>query len=92
MASGSVQPFGYQGDPGTCLWCGRKLRYTRVIAGPDDRDNPTYQEHGPTYATVRAAKAGPWQDDLFDTTNCGYKFGQRQAQLGRRLQRRAEES
>jgi hypothetical protein len=25
----SMQPFGYKGTPGTCLWCGRKVRPSR---------------------------------------------------------------
>lgn len=89
MASGSWQPFGYAGEPGTCLWCGRRLRYLRVMATDSDKDDPSYKVVGPHFATKRAQQAGPNQDDLFDTTNCGYLFGRRMALMGHRLQAKA---
>ena len=81
----NYQPFGYQGVPGTCLWCGRKLRYERVMADDQDQDNPTYKAVGPGFATITAAKAGRYQDDMFCGLSCGYLFGRRLARLGRRL-------
>lgn len=85
MASGSWQPFGYEGEDGTCLWCGRKLRYLRVTATDADKGNPTYRAEGAQFATIVAGKSGPNFDGLFDTTNCGYQFGRRFALNGHRL-------
>lgn len=82
------QPFGYEGKPGTCLWCGRKLRYRRVLAGNSDKGNPTYREDGYHFATIQAAQAGAYQDGHFDTMSCGYLFGNRMANLDRRLRSR----
>jgi hypothetical protein len=78
-------PFGYAGEPGTCLWCGRKLRHRRVMATDADQGNPTYKVEGAQFATIVADRAGPYQDDTFDTLGCGYRFGLRMAELGRRL-------
>ena len=80
------RPFGYTGEPGTCLWCGKRLRRERVHATDADEGNPSYNP-GSAYGapTIQAAKAGPYQDDAFDTLGCGYRFGRRLAELGRRL-------
>lgn len=72
-------PFGYTGKPGTCRWCGRKLRYGTVIATDADKDNPTYKDYGANFATKRATRAGGYQDDRFCGLRCGYQYGVRAA-------------
>lgn len=57
------RPFGATNEPGTCLWCGRKLQ-----AEP-------YQRGG----------RGGYGDGFFCGLRCAYQFGERMAQLGRRL-------
>jgi hypothetical protein len=78
-----TQPFGYKDEPGTCLWCGRKLRHAQVMA---EENEPGATRIGPGYWLKRAKEAGPYQDGCFDTQGCGYQFGLRMARLGRRLQ------
>lgn len=85
----NYKPFGYQDEPLTCLWCGRKLSHHTVI--DEDREkaaraagmdaDAVYQ-----HSLVRAEKAGPYQDDSFCTLSCGYLFGLRLAELGSRLE------
>jgi hypothetical protein len=79
------QPYGYEGEPGTCLWCGRPLRYVRVMADESDRGNPSYREEPGGYGTIKPDEPGPAQNGYFDTQGCGFWFGVRMAQLGRRL-------
>lgn len=38
---------------------------------------------------IKAAKAGPYQDDAFCTLNCGYQFGLQMVENGRRLKVKA---
>jgi len=80
------QPFGATGEPGTCLWCGRKLRHQDSIVDSSRRGEPgvTWHELG-HYATARAELGGHYQDGLFCGLRCGYQFGARLAELGRRL-------
>lgn len=80
------QPYGYRGKPGTCLWCGRKLRYRIVIVDNDRRGQPGVTWHEQLhYATARADLAGSSADGMFCGLRCGYQFGLRLAELGRRL-------
>lgn len=83
----SNQPFGWKGEPGTCLWCGRKLRHENIAADPSRKGQPgvTWNELSQS-ASVKAEKAGPYQDNTFDTLNCGYQFGLQMAILGERLE------
>lgn len=82
------KPFGATGKPGTCLWCGDKLKHGTVTADESQRDDPTYKSVAPHYATVRAARSGSYQDDKFCGLRCGYRFGLRMAELGKRLKAR----
>lgn len=82
---GDYRDFGYEGKTGTCLWCGHKLTFKRVMAHDADKDNPTYKVEGAHFATKRAEQAGGYQDDSFCGLRCGYQFGLRLASLGRRL-------
>lgn len=77
MGGFSWKPFGYEGKPGTCLWCGARLYRKMVLDRTIDKPYPENM--------VRATQAGPYQDDHFCTLSCGYLFGERQAQLGSRL-------
>jgi hypothetical protein len=78
------QPFGYTGEPGTCFWCGRRLRRRKVSAEPGE---PGATKAGLHFWTKPAARLGGYQDDTFCGLRCGYQFGLRMAELGRRLQR-----
>lgn len=84
-----MRPFGYTGEARTCLWCGRPLRRETVI---DEDLEQKLRAEGATgqeayeKALVPADRLGPYQDDSFDTRTCGYQFGVRMAELGRRLQ------
>jgi hypothetical protein len=83
-------PFGYAGKEGTCLWCGRRLRYERVMATAADADNPTYRLEGQgagQWATIEAVKPGGYRDGYFCGLRCAYQFAVMQAQLGRRLEK-----
>jgi hypothetical protein len=71
------KPFGYKGLPGTCRWCGEKLRYQRVTADDPNKADPTYKEEPGNWATVRAAKPGGYQDGLFCGLRCGYQWAVR---------------
>jgi hypothetical protein len=66
--------YGYRGHPGTCRWCGDKLRHERVMADESDKADPTYREERGGWATVLATKAGAYQDDLFCSLRCGYQW------------------
>jgi hypothetical protein len=57
----------------------------RVIAGDSQRTDPSYKIEGFNFATVKADKAGSYQDGMFCGLRCGYQFGLRLAELGRRL-------
>lgn len=83
------QPFGYDGGPGTCLWCGRRLPRETVH---DARAEEQMREAGLTgpelwRASLRPAlKTGRYQDGVFCGLRCGYQFGKRMAELGHRLE------
>lgn len=87
----NYKTYGYQGKPGTCLWCGSKLRYEMVHAPCHDELVQAAREAGADYdeaykaGLVRAERAGPYQDDMFDTAGCGYWFGRHLGRLGHRL-------
>ena len=74
------KPFGYRGVPGTCRWCGQKLRYIRVTADDSDKTDPTYRDAPYSGASIRAAKPGGYQDGLFCTLRCGYQWAIRAIQ------------
>lgn len=79
------QAFGATNQPGTCLFCGRKLRCGTREAKPGEEGNPTWKSYGGNYATVRNEMPGSYADGKFCGLRCGYQFGLRLAQLGRRL-------
>lgn len=85
--SGDYQDFGYEGKPETCLWCGRKLqrktlmdRHATDLAHRDGTLRPGL------WISKPAEKLGSYQDDCFCGLRCGYQFGLRLAEFGRRLQ------
>jgi hypothetical protein len=93
------QPFGYEGKPGTCFWCGRKLAYKSwanwetVETGEIVPADPSHGEPAhpglvtrPTGERTRADKAGGYQDDSFCGLRCGYQFGLQLAAQGKRLE------
>lgn len=71
------KPYHYRGQPGTCRWCGDKLRYKRVMADDSDRDNPTYKKEPYSGASIRAALPGGYMDGLFCGLRCGYQWAVR---------------
>lgn len=83
--------FGYQGEEGTCLWCGVKLRRELRLADNHDELMQAALAQGLPYdkafkaGMVRAKKAGPYEDDTFCTMSCGYWFGLRMARMGLRV-------
>lgn len=75
-----AQPFGATNKPGTCIWCGRKLRgmtrartWTSILAGGEEKQT-YYPPEDPN----------PWPG-LFDTRGCAESFGVTLAKAGRRL-------
>jgi hypothetical protein len=79
ISHGFGKPFGYTGAPGTCRWCGDKLRYRRVVATDADKGNPTYRADPYSGASIRAAKPGGYQDGKFCGLRCGYQWAVRAA-------------
>lgn len=79
LSHGFGKPFGYRHVPGTCRWCGEKLRFRRVMATDADKGNPTYQEERGGWATIRAARPGGYQDGKFCSLRCGYQWAVRAA-------------
>ena len=90
------RPFGATNAPDTCLWCGNKLRHKvteshyeeiRVEVPEELRWDPavTHRKQSKSVADKRAEKGGDYQDGFFCGLRCGYQFGERLAQLGRRL-------
>lgn len=63
--------FDYDGQEGTCLWCGRKLR--------------PYPHRNADYNKDSGKELGDYGDGHFCGLRCGYAFGVRLADLGRRL-------
>lgn len=85
---GASKPFGYKGKPGTCWWCGNKLRHEAVSATDADQGNPTYKRsEWSNSASIQAPTAGYEQNGFFDTLRCGFKFGVELARLGTQLER-----
>jgi len=69
--------YGYEGKPGTCRWCGDKLRYRRVLASDSDKANPTYRNDPYRGASIRAALPGDYEDGKFCSLRCGYQWAVR---------------
>lgn len=83
---GDYQRFGYKQEPETCLWCGRKLRRKQVMC--NEGDPGAVRRGGDDVAgwwVKPADKLGSYQDDSFCGLRCGYLFGLRMAELGKRL-------
>jgi hypothetical protein len=94
--------FNASNEPDTCIWCGKKLRFkvlhshnetTQVPLDPNNESDQYLIEEGQTtkkkYTTVvdeRATVGGDYQDGFFCGLRCGYQFGVRMGELGRRLQ------
>lgn len=64
-------PFNYEGVERTCLWCGRKLR--------------RYRHRDAEHNKGTGKEWGDYGDGHFCGLNCGYMFGRRLADLGKRL-------
>lgn len=81
--------FNASNKPGTCLWCGRKLRRTTVMA---EAGEPGARKVGKGTGAIwlkPAEKLGSYRDDHFCGLRCGYQFGVRAAGLGDRFAVRA---
>lgn len=91
---GDWHPFGATNKPGTCLWCGRKLRRRTLPIRTGDVVPPGYHltgrlstdAWGHEQVTVAADKSGDYQDDHFCGLRCGFRYAQRIADLGDRLE------
>lgn len=81
--------FAATNEPGTCLWCGRKLRRKMVMAdfntGYMARVRGEKAETRPAYD-----KAGDYGDGHFCGLRCAYSFAVALADHGRRLQPKAD--
>jgi len=81
--------FGATNDPNTCLWCGRPLRPKREHVEPEKHGFSNTQYGTPEWkAFVKAQPIvgyGDYADGKFCGLRCGYLFGRRLADLGRRL-------
>ena len=91
MIMAQWRPFGYEGKPGTCLWCGRKLR--RKTYPPDKPKGMGWAEwHASPESKQRVPaydKPGDYGDGFFCGLRCAYDFAVRLAELGRRLEARS---
>lgn len=79
------QGYGATGEPGTCLWCGRKLRQPKRPFTDDGQWIPRGQRTATTYS-----KPGDYGDGNFCGLRCGYMFGVRLADAGTRLVRKVQ--
>ena len=66
---------------GTCLHCGRKLRWIKRTFTQGPREVPIPVGERPN----RYAKAGDYGDGFFCGLRCGYQFGVLAAQHGNRF-------
>lgn len=90
------QRFGATGEAGTCIWCGRALRRERYKIWHDDplpsgfrwTDKRGETPGGMRWRLAEADVLGGYQDGVFCGLRCGYLFGKRMAELGKRLQAR----
>ena len=79
------RPFGASNQPDTCLWCGNKLRQQYKWTEPP-RDLPWGdRKQWLKDNQIPYEKKGDYHDGFFCGLRCGYSFGERLAQLGRRL-------
>lgn len=77
---GIFYPFGATNKPGTCKWCGRKLRRPLQAFDTQDRFIPKGQRTTPVYS-----KPGDYGDGHFCGLRCGYQFGRTMADGGRQF-------
>lgn len=68
-------------EPGTCLWCGHKLRQGKGTFV----DDPTAPSGRRFDGDALMAKLGGYADGFFCGLRCGYLFGVEFAGFGRRL-------
>jgi hypothetical protein len=86
--------FAHKSEPGTCWWCGRRLRrkswriqMTEAIPHGFHLTGRTGKDpYGPV-RTVAADKLGDYQDDKFCGLRCGYQFGLEMAQRHRLVEK-----
>jgi len=83
----SEHSFGYAGEPGTCLWCGRKLRLHRESDSVRVPDSELKYGEKLKYRRIYTgnARLGDYGDGHFCGLRCGYMFGRQLADLGQRL-------
>ena len=90
------RPYGASNQPDTCVWCGNKLRHkikdwheerTQIPIPEEQQWDPdvTTRTHVRNVTDRRAEKGGDYEDGLFCGLRCGYMFGVRMGELGRRL-------
>ena len=63
---GFGKPFGYEGKPGTCQWCGDRLRREKAI---DPKSAEPYPGN-----VVLLEQGGYQGNGLFCTLRCGYQW------------------
>jgi hypothetical protein len=92
--------FGATGEPGTCRWCGRVLRFkAHMFDWPAGQPEPVLPEgarvtrrrvpgrflHGSVDYVLEGQPGGDYRDGHFCGLRCGYAFAVRLADLGARL-------
>lgn len=80
--------FGATNEPDTCLWCGKKLVHQSRLAETHPRADESWQDYWlrqDQIPRLRQERGGSYADGNFCGLRCGYLFGDRLADLGRRL-------
>lgn len=77
--------FNASNEEGTCLWCGRTLRYRMKMGEWIREELPNGDIQGRPGPKTRATKAGDYEDDQFCGLRCGMQFAWQMADLGERL-------
>lgn len=67
------RPYGYIGQPETCRWCGRTLRWVKSAFTPGNKGVPIPVKERPNMYS----KPGDYGDGHFCGLRCGYQFGVR---------------
>lgn len=81
------RPFAATNEDGTCLWCGRKLRFrSRHDPAVSQAEQMARRLRGDEAAVIRSEKPGDYEDGFFCGLRCAYSFAEALAGHGRRLQ------
>ena len=79
--------FDASNQPGTCLYCGRRLRWVKQVFTPGLRGELIPPSQRPNLY----AKPGDYGDGFFCGLRCGYQFGVLAAEHGKRFEKKTRE-